>query len=85
MNEYPGMISAIAFTQGCNFRCPYCHNPELVDPDLFGDCLPEEGVLSFLERRRGKLDALTISGGEPTIQLDLIDFIKRVRKIGYLI
>jgi pyruvate formate lyase activating enzyme len=85
LNEYPGMISAIAFTQGCNFRCPYCHNPELVDPDLFGDCLPEEGVLSFLERRRGKLDALTISGGEPTIQLDLIDFIKRVRKIGYLI
>jgi len=85
LNEYPGMISAIAFTQGCNFRCPYCHNPELVDPDLFVDCLPEEGVLSFLERRRGKLDALTITGGEPTIQLDLIDFIKRVRKIGYLI
>jgi pyruvate formate lyase activating enzyme len=83
--EYPGKISAIAFTQGCNFRCPYCHNPELVDPDLFGDCLPEEDVLSFLEKRRGKLDALTITGGEPTIHHDLIDFIKRVREIGYLI
>lgn len=85
MIEYPGKISAIAFTQGCNFRCPYCYNPELVDPDLYRECLSEEGVLSFLERRRGKLDALTITGGEPTIHHDLIDFIKRVREIGYLV
>jgi pyruvate formate lyase activating enzyme len=83
--EYPGKISAIAFTQGCNFRCPYCHNPELVDPELYGDCLPEEAVFSFLEKRKGKLDAVTITGGEPTIQHDLIDFIKCVRKIGYLV
>jgi pyruvate formate lyase activating enzyme len=83
--EYPGKISAIAFTQGCNFRCPYCYNPELVDPELYGDCLPEEVIFSFLEKRKGKLDALTITGGEPTIQHDLIDFIKCVRKIGYLI
>jgi pyruvate formate lyase activating enzyme len=83
--EYPGKIGAIAFTQGCNFRCPYCHNPELVDPDLYKECLPEEGVLSFLEKRKGKLDALTITGGEPTIQADLLDFIKCVRNIGYLI
>ena len=85
MIEYPGKISAIAFTQGCNFRCPYCYNPELVDPDLYKECLSEEGVFSFLERRKGKLDALTITGGEPTIHHDLIDFIKCVRKIGYLI
>ncbi len=83
--EYPGKICAIAFTQGCNFRCPYCHNPELVDPDLYKECLSEECVLSFLEKRKGKLDALTITGGEPTIHHDLIDFIKRVRNIGYLI
>jgi pyruvate formate lyase activating enzyme len=83
--EYPGKISAIAFTQGCNFRCPYCHNPELVDPDLYGECLSEEEVVSFLERRKGKLEAVTITGGEPTIHHDLIDFIKCVRKIGYLI
>jgi pyruvate formate lyase activating enzyme len=83
--EYPGKISAIAFTQGCNFRCPYCHNPELVDPDLYGECLPEEEVVSFLERRKGKLEAVTITGGEPTIHHDLIDFIKCVRKIGYLV
>src|SRR5271157_1720709 len=85
LNEYPGKISAIAFTQGCNFRCPYCHNPELVDPDLYKECLSEETVLSFLEKRKGKLDALTITGGEPTIQHDLMDFIKCVRKIGYSI
>ena len=85
MNEYPGKISAIAFTQGCNFRCPYCHNPELVDPHLYKECLSEEIVLSFLEKRKGKLDALTITGGEPTIQHDLMDFIKCVRKIGYSI
>ncbi len=83
--EYPGKIGAIAFTQGCNFRCPYCHNPELVDPDLYKECLSEEGVLSFLEKRKGKLDALTITGGEPTIQVDLLEFIKCVRNIGYLI
>jgi len=83
--EYPGKISAIAFTQGCNFRCPYCYNPELVDPDLYRECISEEGVFSFLEKRKGKLDAVTITGGEPTIHHDLIDFIKRVRKIGYLI
>ncbi|MGZ6235780.1 MAG: anaerobic ribonucleoside-triphosphate reductase activating protein [Syntrophales bacterium] len=83
--EYPGKISAIAFTQGCNFRCPYCHNPELVDPDLYRECLSEEGVLSFLQKRKGKLDALTITGGEPTIQVDLLDFIKCVKNIGYLI
>ena len=85
MIEYPGKISAIAFTQGCNFRCPYCYNPELVDPDLYRECLSEEVVFSFLERRKGKLDAVTITGGEPTIHHDLIDFIKCVRKIGYLI
>jgi len=83
--EYPGKISAIAFTQGCNFRCPYCHNPELVDPELYGDCLPEEMVFSFLEKRKGKLDAVTITGGEPTIHHDLIDFIERVKRIGYLV
>jgi pyruvate formate lyase activating enzyme len=83
--EYPGKICAIIFSQGCNFRCPYCYNPELVNPDLYKECLPEDEVFSFLEKRRGKLDAVTITGGEPTIQNDLVEFIKRVRKMGYLI
>jgi len=83
--DYPGEICAIVFTQGCNFRCPYCHNPELVNPDLYGEILPEEEIFSFLTKRKGKIDAVTITGGEPTIQHDLIEFAKRIRKKGYLI
>jgi pyruvate formate lyase activating enzyme len=83
--DYPGEICAIVFTQGCNFRCPYCHNPELVNPEMYGECLLEEEIFSFLAKRKGKIDAVSITGGEPTIQNDLIDFVKRVRKTGYSI
>jgi pyruvate formate lyase activating enzyme len=83
--DYPGEICAIVFTQGCNFSCPYCHNPELVNPEMYGECLLEEEIFSFLAKRKGKIDAVTITGGEPTIQNDLIDFVKRVRKTGYSI
>ena len=83
--DYPGRISAIVFTQGCNFRCPYCHNPELVDPGQYGPILPEEEVFSFLERRRGKLEAVTVTGGEPTLQTDLERFLQQIKKMGYLV
>jgi pyruvate formate lyase activating enzyme len=83
--DYPGRISAIVFTQGCNFRCPYCHNPELVDPAQYGPILPEEEVFSFLERRRGKLEAVTVTGGEPTLQKDLERFLRHIKKMGYLV
>ena len=83
--DYPGRISAIVFTQGCNFRCPYCHNPELVDPAKYGPILPEEEVFSFLEKRRGKLEAVTVTGGEPTLQRDLERFLQRIKKMGYLV
>jgi len=82
--DYPGRISAILFTQGCNFRCPYCHNPELVDPAQYGPILPEEEVISFLEKRRGKLDAVTVTGGEPTLQPDLNRFLQGIKDMGYL-
>ena len=82
--DYPGRISAIVFTQGCNFRCPYCHNPELVDPAQYGPILPEEEVISFLEKRRGKLDAVTVTGGEPTLQPDLERFLQEIKEMGYL-
>ena len=83
--DYPRRISAVIFTQGCNFRCPYCHNPELVDPTRYGETLSEKEVLAYLEARRGKLDAVTLSGGEPTLQPDLLSFAGRIREQGYLI
>lgn len=83
--DYPGKISAVVFTQGCNFRCPYCHNPELVLPECFSASLSEEEFFLFLERRRGKLEAVTVSGGEPTLQPDLGSFIERVKELGYAV
>jgi pyruvate formate lyase activating enzyme len=82
--DYPSRISAIVFTQGCNFRCPYCHNPELVDPTQYGPLLPEEDVISFLAKRRGNLDAVTMTGGEPTLQPDLEKFLMGIKKMDYL-
>jgi len=83
--DYPGKISAIIFTQGCNFRCPYCHNPGLVDPKLFSDTLDEDLILTFLSKRIGKLDGVVITGGEPLLQHDLTKFIERVKGMGYLV
>lgn len=83
--DYPGKICAIVFTQGCNFRCPYCHNPELVDPKLFLSPIPEDEIFSFLEKRRGKLDAVEITGGEPTLQSDLIEFLEKIKNMGFLV
>ncbi len=83
--DYPGKIAAIVFTQGCNFRCPYCYNPELVEPARFVEPLEENDIFSFLEMRRGKLDGVVITGGEPTLQPDLLDFICRVRELGYCV
>lgn len=83
--DYPEKISAIIFTQGCNFRCPYCHNPELVEPKLYKPCLIPRDILDFLEHRRGKLDAVTITGGEPTLQEDLVPFIHKIRKMGFAV
>jgi len=83
--DYPGRICAIIFTQGCNFRCPYCHNPELVDPQRYGPVFSEEEVFAFLEKRKGMLDAVSITGGEPTLQPDLEDFLQTVKNFGYLI
>ena len=85
LNDYPGKICATVFTQGCNFRCPYCHNPELVDPGQYGPVIPEEEVLSFLDKRRGKLEAVTVTGGEPALQEDLGKFLGALKNRGYLV
>jgi pyruvate formate lyase activating enzyme len=83
--EFPGQLAAIVFTQGCNFRCPYCHNPELVDPEKYSKQLPTQRVLDFLRHRKGKLGAVVITGGEPTFQADLVDFVRDLKELGYMI
>ncbi|MGB9694998.1 MAG: anaerobic ribonucleoside-triphosphate reductase activating protein [Caldisericaceae bacterium] len=83
--DYPNKTSAIIFTQGCNFRCPFCHNPELVDPLQFGAPIPFEEVMTFLKKRVGLLDAVEFTGGEPTLQPDLRKSIESVRELGFLI
>lgn len=84
--DYPDKLSALIFTYGCNLRCRYCHNPELVTlPCNMSSLVKEEDILSFLKKRKDFLDALVITGGEPTLQNDLIPFIKRVKDIGLLV
>lgn len=83
--DYPGFSCASIFTIGCNMRCGYCHNPELVLPEQYVDAIPEEDILAFLQTRVGLLDAVTISGGEPTIQPDLPRFIATIKAMGFLV
>lgn len=83
--DYPGKTCAILFTRGCNFRCGYCHNPELVLPKQYAREIPLKSIFSFLENRKGKLDAVSITGGEPTQHRDLIELIRKIRNMGFLI
>ncbi|HID93091.1 MAG TPA: anaerobic ribonucleoside-triphosphate reductase activating protein [bacterium (Candidatus Stahlbacteria)] len=83
--DYLGKLCTIVFTGGCNFRCSYCHNPELVIgyeklPDI-----DEKEVLDLMEKRRGFIDGISITGGEPTIHEELPEFISRVKEAGFLV
>lgn len=80
--DYPGRVTCTLFTFGCNFRCPYCHNPELVIDDG-APSISEGDVLRFLDERKSFLDGVCITGGEPTLHDDLPGFIKRVKSLGY--
>lgn len=82
--DFPGVVSAILFTQGCNFHCPYCHNAFLI-PASGAEPLRPQALLDFLKKRRGLLDGLVISGGEPTLQGGLADFCRAVKGMGYKI
>lgn len=83
--DYPGYVASTIFLGGCNFRCPFCHNMELaVDPASVPQ-ISEQEVLSFLESRRGILDGVCITGGEPTLSLGLITFMQQIKSLGYKI
>ncbi len=81
--DYPGKVAAVVFTQGCPFRCPYCHNPELVIPAAYEAPLDAAEVMRFLDRRRGRLEGVVVTGGEPTVQPGLAAFLERIRALGY--
>lgn len=83
--DFPGKISAIVFTRGCNFRCPYCHNPELVDPTRYAPEIPKEEVLRFLGSRRRQLQGVVLTGGEPTLHEDLPSFLAAIRELGFAV
>jgi len=82
--DYPGKIAAVVFTPGCNLRCVFCHNKGLIDGDAASGVSGND-VLAWLKRRRGLLDAVVVSGGEPTLQTDLADFVAEVHAMGYLV
>ncbi|MBQ3503523.1 MAG: anaerobic ribonucleoside-triphosphate reductase activating protein [Oscillospiraceae bacterium] len=80
--DYPGRIACTVFLQGCNFRCPFCHNSDLLPPE--GEtAISVEELLSFLKKRRGMLDGVCITGGEPTVQKDLPQLLRAIKALGY--
>lgn len=82
--DFPGKVSAVLFLSGCNFRCPYCHNPELVNGrPVCPAFLNETWALEFLNKRKGLLDGVVISGGEPTIHKDLLILCDKLKSSGY--
>lgn len=83
--DYPGEIAATIFLFGCNFRCPYCHNKELVLAQDRGAGYSQEEVLNLLKERKKMLDAVCITGGEPTLNQDLPEFIRSIKALGYKI
>ena len=82
--DYPSKIAAVVFTLGCNFRCPYCHNPNILTAVSTNRLFDEAAVFDFLKTRKGKLDAVVVSGGEPTLQKDLGNFFKKLKELGFL-
>ena len=82
LTDYPGHVAAIVFAQGCNWRCPYCHNGQLLPINRpKSELVPEAYVFDYLWKRRSQLDGLVITGGEPTIQEHLPRFIHKVRRM----
>ncbi len=82
--DYPGKVACTIFLQGCNFRCPFCHNSELLPPGTEAD-YSEEDIIAFLKKRAGLLEGVCVSGGEPTVQPELVRFIRSVKDLGYAV
>lgn len=85
--DYPGKLACTVFLLGCNFKCPWCYSAELVLPEKIEkqQIIPEKYFFDFLKERKELLDGVVICGGEPTIQTELVDFIKKIKKLGYFV
>lgn len=81
--DYPENIATTVFLQGCNFKCGFCHNPGLVEKGK--ESISEEEFFSFIDSRKGLIDGVCISGGEPTMQKDLVDFVRKIKEKGFLV
>ena len=81
--DYPGKIACTVFTVGCNLRCPFCHNASLVTHPQDAGYVTDDELFSFLKKRVGILDGVCVTGGEPTLQRDLTDFLEAVKALGY--
>ncbi len=81
--DFPGRVACTVFTPGCDFRCPFCHNADVV---LYGEgAYPEEALFSFLQTRKGKLTGVAITGGEPLMNEDMLRFVSRIRELGFAV
>ena len=81
--DYPGKVACTVFLSGCNLRCPYCHNAELISPQASGEEISQTRLMEFLDLRKGKIDGVCISGGEPTLCSGLPELMKAIRKKGF--
>ena len=85
MLDYPGRVACTLFTAGCNFRCPFCHNALLVTEIDAAATYDEEEIFSYLQKRRGILDGVAITGGEPLLNRDIPQLLKRIKSLGYAV
>ncbi len=83
--DYPGKVSSVIFFSGCNLDCPFCHNPELAQGKLPSRALDKTEILQFLSQRRGLIDGVVMSGGEPTLQKGLLSMCRAVKDLGFLV
>jgi len=83
--DFPGHVACTVFTAGCNLRCPFCHNSELVLPERKPELMDEETFFAFLKKRQGILEGVCVTGGEPLIQKDIAAFLRRIKDLGFAV